>query len=252
MLKLQLFLILFLFSGCGNKSIQHDNFTNLNTKKNDSVHQKISGIEILPDSIKTITPDDYPVTNEMFREIYNADQLMKIKSGDIYSISKAWFTNDTLNQTLVFELYTDFHRFFTYHFQNENILDTIISQIKLYHQTTSGYETVSMNEKKPFFSGIIQGSKRISQKYFISNKGLKLNDNRKRLIDIYGEPDKKYPYKDIECNEWSYYGDAIYRVNKNNIDLKGKKLAKNSFGYEVKAYFKNDRLIGIILINDIP
>lgn len=62
------------------------------------------------DSLRFFTVDDFPVTNRMFRKIYNHNQSFKMKSGKIYSLDKAWFTNDTLDQTLVFELYTDFFR----------------------------------------------------------------------------------------------------------------------------------------------
>ena len=63
------------------------------------------------DGIPVFTVDDYPVPTKMFVGNYH-----RRESGVLASEDAAWFSNDTLNQTLIFELYTDFHRLYTYHF----------------------------------------------------------------------------------------------------------------------------------------
>jgi hypothetical protein len=244
--------LLFTFS-CGNRSNQLIEKTVIASEdKSTSVIEQYNEPKILPDSIKTIIVDDYPVTNDMFRELHNADPLFKMQSGQIFSIEKAWFTNDTINQTLVFELYTDFHRFMIFHFQNDNVPDTLISQIQLYNLSDNTYKEVNLNQKKPCFQGFIDSSKRIDQNYFISSKGLRLNDNKEKILKLYGQPDKIYMIKGIECYDWDFYGDELYISDQRDIDLKGKPLALNSFGHHIKMYFTDNLLIALILINDIP
>lgn len=69
----------------------------------------------ISDTIKRFVVDDYPVTNEMLIDKTSNNSSYKKQSGQTYSYDKAWFGNDTLKQTLVFELYTDYHRMVIYH-----------------------------------------------------------------------------------------------------------------------------------------
>ena len=64
-------------------------------------------------SVAQIIPDDYPVTDEMFKGNFGL-----INMGEAYSFDKVWFLNEFLNETLIFELYTDYHRLLIYHFKN--------------------------------------------------------------------------------------------------------------------------------------
>lgn len=54
---------------------------------------------------------------------------------------------------------------------------------------------------------------------------------------------------EVEKLEWEFIGDESYD---RKSDLKGKTLAKDSFGHQIIMYFKKDKLIGLILHNDIP
>ena len=206
----------------------------------------------IPDSINTFKVDDYPVTNEMLRKFYNDNPALKIQGGNIFSLEKVWFTNDTLNQTLVFELYTDFHRFYIYHFQNDNIPSGLIKHMTLYVSSGNEFKAANYQQKETFFQDFVKSSKRISQKYFTTKKGFNLNDSKAKAIKVYGQPDKKTIENGIECYEWNYFGDYIFNSNGEKIDLKGKPVAKDSFGYHVIMYFDNEKLISLILSNDIP
>jgi hypothetical protein len=48
---------------------------------------------------------------------------------------------------------------------------------------------------------------------------------------------------------WDFTGDVFSSANK---PIKNKPYAKDSFGYQVKMFFKNDILIAMFLHNDIP
>jgi len=106
-------------------------FSNKIDKEDVSIKTKdISEIEKVnqQDSVEIFTVDDYLFNNEMFRENYG----QKI-SGQLESFGKVWFTNDTLNQTLVFELYTDYHRLKTFHFDNKKVPGELINRMELHN-----------------------------------------------------------------------------------------------------------------------
>lgn len=167
-------------------------------------------------------------------------------SGKITSGEKAWFTNDTLKETLVFELYTDGHRLVTYHFYNDDIPIDLIDRIELHAK--SG-ELANRQQKLQDFKGFLQQSIKIDEKYFTTNKGLLLGDSKEKVLKIYGQPHKKSKKNGIEKLEWSFVGDLLYDGKKS---LHGKPLAKNNYGHQAYLFFKNEKLIGQILHNDIP
>jgi len=191
---------------------------------------------------KKFEVDDYPVTYEMFKN-ENTDY---ITYGKTESIDKAWFKNEKLNQILIFELYTDGHRLETYHFYNHEIPSDIIERIELH---TFDGNFASTEQKLIDLKGFVKASENIDSKYFTSLKGLKLGDSMSKSLAIYGLPDKKSVNNGVEILEWNFIGDFFYDGKE---DLKGKPLAKNNYGHQVYLYYKNGKLIGQILHNDIP
>lgn len=198
------------------------------------------------DTIKRLIVDDYPVTNKMLAAKPNNTSAYKKQSGQTYSYDKVWFGNDILNQTLVFELYTDYHRMVIYDFNNNEIPTDLINRMELH---TDDGELASRQQKLKDFNGFLKQETEINSTYFISDKGFKLGDKRKLAIDTYGEPDKNSIIDGIEILEWRFIGDEFYDGKTN---LKGKPLARDSFGYQIVMYFKNGKLIGQILYNNIP
>lgn len=252
------FILLIVLVSCSTR--HHDSQKNQvvsTDKNNDTIKHNTESIE-LADSIKTFAVDDYPVTNEMFSDLYKDNEALKIKSGQIFSLDKAWFTNDTLNQTLVFELYTDYHRLMIFHFQNTDIPTGIIKRMELdisKSKFDNVFDTASYQQKETFFKVFIKSSKLIDQIYFTTNKGFKLSDSKEKVIKFYGKPDKVNMDNGIECCEWDFYGEynlvGEFASNE-KIDLKGKPVAKSSFGHHLIMYFRNNVLIGLIMRNDIP
>lgn len=200
----------------------------------------------ISDTIKKFVVDDYPITNTMLADKTSNNSSYKKQSGLIYAYDKAWFSNDSLKQILVFELYTDYHRMVTYHFYNNNIPNDLIYRMELH---IDGGELASEKQKLNDFSGFLKQTAKINSTYFITDKGFRLGDTKQKGIDNYGKPDKSSLSNGIERLEWNFIGDEVYDKK---TDLKGKPLAKDSFGHQIVMYFKNGKLIGQILYNDIP
>ena len=227
------------------------------TVKNENVNVDSSTIDstlklqqqttiVISDTIKRFVVDDYPILNEMLAEKTSNNSSHNKQSGQTYSYGMAWFSNDTLKQTLVFELYTDYHRMVTYHFYNNDIPTDLINRMELH---IDGGELASEKQKLKDFNGFLKQTTKINSTYFITDKGFRLGDTKQKAIDVYGKPDKQSLNVGVEKLEWEFVGDTFYD---GKTDLKGKPLAKDSFGHQIVMYFKNGKLIGQILHNDIP
>ena len=193
------------------------------------------------DTIPKFRVDGYPVTDEMLGP--NAHNR---KSGEISDVEGAWFSNDTLKQTLVFVLYTDYHRMVTYHFLNNDIPAGIINRMELH---TADGELASDKLKQKYFKGFPIQTTKIGKSYFKTYKGFKMGDNKEKALKVYGKPDKTKIENGIEKYEWDFIGDAFYDKK---TKLKRNILAEGSFGHQTIMFFRNNKLIGIIFHNDIP
>jgi hypothetical protein len=193
---------------------------------------------------KKIIPDDYPVTDAMLGRDVNQD-AREIKSGDVYSIDKVWFRNDSLKQILVFELYTDQFRNMIFHFKTDDIPKELINTMELH---TEDRDTANQKAKEKTFYGFTRLAKPLAKNYFRTNKGFKLDNSKDKAIKMYGKADKISKRDGVETYEWDYIGDSFYDAKK---DI-GKKIAVNSYGHQVIMFFRNNKLIGIIFHNDIP
>ena len=214
--------------------------------KNENVLLDTQVVVSIPDTLKKFVVDDYPVTNEMLADKTGNNSSYKKQSGQTFSYDKAWFCNDTLKQSLVFELYTDYHRLVTYHFFDNDIPTDLINRMELH---IDGGELASDKQKLKDFSGFLKQTTKINSSYFITDKGFRLGDTKQKAVETYGNPDKQTITDGIEKLEWLFIGDTSYD---GKTDLKGKPLADNSFGHQILMYFRNGKLIGQILHNDIP
>jgi hypothetical protein len=104
-------------------------------------------------------------------------------------------------------------------------------------------------QKIKYMKGFLNQTKKIDQVYFSTNKGFRLGDSKFKAIKVYGQPDSVSTTKGIERCEWDFIGDIFYD---GKTDLKGKPVAKNSYGHQAIMFFKANKLIGIIFHNDIP
>jgi hypothetical protein len=209
------------------------------------------------DSLIYLVVDDYPITDEMLKDKTSNISTYLKQVGDIYSLEKAWFTNDRLKQTLVFQLYTDFHRMEIYHFHNADIPKSIVEKMEL--SIAEGkfkniFNSATIEQKFNSFNGFIQLSEKIGENYFTTRNGIKLGSDKNELLKIYDNPDSTLTEQDFEVLKWSFTGDYNLTgdfASTTIKDLSKITVAKNSFGHIVTAYFKNNKLVAQIIENDI-
>jgi hypothetical protein len=198
---------------------------------------------------KKILPDDYPVTTEMLKANHE-DRMI----GEILTLDNTlWFTNDSIKQVLIFFLATDYHRLYIYHFCYERIPDDLMKQIPLYVQTgllKNTLEFATIQHKKNSIDKFISSSKKFASDYFVSNKGFKPGDSLQKAIRIYGNPDAKDTSDGLIRFEWEFKGDKGPKDS--TITRSYETLADNSYGYKVTMYFSDEKLIAMILLNDVP
>lgn len=230
--------------GCDRK---HTPNNNSYPQKDSASHANTSQVSHL-DTLVKIDVDGYSVTNEMFStQRVNANSGFEKESGQTLSLDQVWFSNDILKQTLIFELYTDYHRLISYQFYNSDIPLDLIEEISLANKDR---EQADIAQKLKDFSGFLKQAKNIDDSYFVTEKGIKLGDTKQKVLSIYGGvTHEKILDKGVEKLEWEFVGDEVYN---SKMDLKGKPLAKNSFGHKVTMYFQKGKLIAQILFNEIP
>jgi hypothetical protein len=233
------FILTLIFFSCNGKKEQAV------TNHKFGLNEKQKSISI-PDTTKKFVVDEYIVTNEMLEVKKKTHSSYKIQSGKTFSYDKVWFSNDSINQVLVFELYTDFHRLVTYHFYENDLPADLINRMELH--TKDGKIALDKQKRKDF-NGFLKQSNKINSNYFITKKGFKLGDTKQKAIENYCNPDKQASIDGIEKLEWMFVGDVSYD---GKTDLKGKPLAAKSFGHHITMYFRKGKLIGQILHNDIP
>jgi hypothetical protein len=182
----------------------------------------------------------------MIRNNNGYQSSLVIKSGNTYSYDKVWFVNDTLNQVIVIELYTDLFRTKTYHFYTNNIPDSLISSMWL---MKTNDEVATPQQKIKDFDGFVKQANNVNAAYFKSDKGFSLGDPKQKAIKVYGKPSKQELIgDDIERLEWNFEGELYPQNDK----LRNRPIVTDSFGYSVTMYFKNGKLIAQIITNDIP
>jgi hypothetical protein len=178
--------------------------------------------------------------------------------GEVYSLEKAWFTNDILNQTLVFQLYTDYHRMEIYHFMNSDLPQSIVEKIELNtaeNKPNYIFHGATFEQKINAFSGFIKLSEKIDEKYFKTQNGIKLGADKAELLKLYDIPDSTLTEQNFEVLKWTFTGDYNLTGDFSSTetkDLKKKTVAKDSFGLIITAYFKDNKLVAHIIENDIP
>jgi hypothetical protein len=169
---------------------------------------------------------------------------------NVFSFDKAWFKNNDLKEVLIFELYTDYHRLAIYHFKEEFLIHDLIKNVELHRKVNNNsYDLADESKKEQVFKRFFDNAHQIDKSYFITKHGIKLGLDKNEIIKKYGKPDTISIIDNIEKIEWNYLGEIyLHETGETPNGI----IAKNSFGYHMKMYFKNYKLVGLIIKNDIP
>jgi hypothetical protein len=179
--------------------------------------------DLLTDSSKVIISkkyggilDDYTITDNMFDKQTTTSNQIETNSN--------WFVNDTINQTLVFELYSDNHRMYTFHFMNDKIDNYLIESLPF----SIDKELKNKNEKIAIaIPTFIKTAKRVNKTYFITKNGLFLGQQKSEVLTNRGTPNSIMTMGNIEKYSWG--------IPTNRIEM----------------YFEKERLIAIFIYRDL-
>jgi hypothetical protein len=202
---------------------------------------EINDSKLRSDSLVILAVDNYPIDDSLFKGNYGM-----IESGEIHSIDKAWFTNDELQQTLIIELYTDYHRSMIYCFDSKNIPSALLRRMYLYQ---SGNKIATYELKEKHLKGLVSQAIKLERSRFVSNEGISIGMFKANAKARYGSPDKRAIEEGLEVLEWEYVGDTFYDPS---VSPQKNVIAKDSYGHTVTMFFKADKLVGYILNNHIP
>lgn len=203
----KIFILFILFLGCNSK---------FQTKEKANVISKKDEFKL------NRNLDDYPITDKMF---YNDKEIIF----DKYGSNSNWYRNDSLNETLVFELYTDYHRMYTFHFKNNKFPNYLLEAIPFnyYEKNLESINKPIINISEKTFSKFIEKSKKVNSNYFITNSGIKLGALESQIIEKYGKPNKTEKIVNTDKLTW---GESTNRI---------------------ELYFLDEKLISIFIYRDL-
>lgn len=194
-------------------------------------------------------PDDFPVTDDMLAANRN---IVKVEGLSLEGL--IFFKNTALKQAIIFEPYTDYHRYLTYLFYYDNIPSELTEVMEL-HNKNGDY--VPNKEKKAAIEKIVAKTPEIRARYFMSDKKIVLGESKEKVLVHYPyEPYTVTKNNNIETFKWQFEGDNELGDISISEEDEGEKnnnpRVQNSYGHEVTMIFENNVLIALIIFNNIP
>lgn len=208
----------------------------------------------IPDSIPRLNRDYLIIPDSMTCNVDKESKNIDIQFEDLASFDNAWFINKEKTKCQIIGLYTDCIRTTEYLF---NIKDIPISYYqRLYINWNPKVSKKLLDEGLPSFSYVkskihqfYKQARIVNEKYFTTKRNIRLGCKFSKLESLFGNPDSTSPCENGQVYHWYFDGENSY-ISKN--DISNKPLIKNSFGYEVEAYFISNKLVGIIYYNEVP
>lgn len=189
--------------------------------------------------VKPFFADNYPVTEKMFGKPTSNRPVI---TSHLRSENTAWFTNNSLNQSLMFILFSDNSRIVTACFDNDNVPAEVFSNMDL---SDNNNYPASKEDRLLYFREFFMSAKKIDDKFFTSNMGFKVGDLKAKAIKRYGKPDSIKTVAGFEKYYWNPPGAQITRQNVPEKDL----LLIDEKKQFITMYFKNNKLATMILDN---
>lgn len=206
-------------------------------KKDEDVAIKDDDFGNPEEMVKPFFADNYPVTDHMFGKP-TADR--PVITAHLRTENTAWFTNDSLNQTLMFILFSDNSRIVTACFDKDNVPNEVFANSDF---SDNNNYPASKEDRLLYFKEFFKSAKKIDAKYFTSNMGFKIGDLKEKAIKRYGKPDSIKTVAGFEKCYWNPAGAQITRQNVPEKDL----LLIDEKKQFITMYFKNSKLATMIL-----
>lgn len=197
------------------------------------------------DSNNFLLPDFFPVTDEMIDRCRNAGGEFLMTGGNLKSVDQAWFRNRGLETILVIGMYTDGFRTSYICFRENEIPDGVTEALEI----IKGFDIADISLKRRHLGQFIGQSQEMGSSFCRSAKAFQIGENcRQRAIKIYGSPDSNTSEGKFNKLYWHFQGELSQLKNQGNK----KPYAKESYGYTVEMFFSKERLVALILSNEIP
>ncbi len=170
-----------------------------------------------PNKLKEIPPDK--LTEDDFAKYY---------IGIMPSVNS--FSNGSGEQVIVIVTHTDNSRGDTYYFKKNNIVpDMDPFRYLLYNDLCTPErehpKCIKIKDTKAFLQKSIKYAPPVDDKYFITQKGIKLGMSQDEVIKIYGQPDLKQISKsDKSKATYIWKIDGVIEVECEEVPLEGAKL----------------------------
>lgn len=132
--------------------------------------------------MKPFFADNYPVTEQMLGK---GSPNRTTKTAHLIYENTAWFTNDSLKQTLMLMLFSDNTRLVTICFDNDDVPAELMTKSDITDERTN---ITSDENKLLYFNEFFKKAKRVDPKYFTTNKGFKLGDSKEKALSNMGDP----------------------------------------------------------------
>ncbi|KFF02788.1 hypothetical protein [Chryseobacterium luteum] len=228
--SIALLLLSILFFSCQQKN------------NDDNVAMKDSDLKSPEELIKPFFADNYPVTDKMLGK---PTANRPVTTSHLRSENTAWFTNDSLKQTLMFILFSDNSRIVTACFDNNNVPSELIKKKDFSDFSDHNNYPSSEEDRLLYYKEFFSTAKKIDTKYFTSNMGFKIGDSKEKAIKKYGKPDSIRVVEGFDKYFWNPAGAQITRQNVPEKDL----LLIDEKKQFITMYFKNNKLATMILDN---
>ena len=226
-------LILQLSIGCQSPKSRELNASFENSKISIPPNQEV------PTDTLFINPDFYQIDNSLFLD-------NPVQSAHLISYDAIWLTDSKRSELLIIGVATDFFQMSSHHFYADKVSTEILESLELH---TSSRMLATLEDKKSYLNELHTQCIMVPDQIFVTNKGLKLGDSKRKAIELNGTPHESLTTNGVEKLTWNFKGDMDLDLSQLNPN---EQVAKNSFGHHIELYFKNESLIGIVYLNGIP
>lgn len=191
---------------------------------------------------QTVQEDFYPISDQTINCSFKTLEYHKVGADGV------WMTNSDSSQFIIIELYTDMHRIRTLHVDShfEYLLN---SELYFYYKSSkTSWDNLETSKNYLFLNRFLEKCEQISDTCFISEQGCMIGDSSSLGLLAYGNPDSTYLMDSITVRLWEFNSLEFPEMG----DIGNGKYVRDGFGYDVKHYYYDDKLVMRVLYRHIP